>query len=343
MSTIKKLKIQGVRSYSHLKPGTIEFFKPLTIIVGANGSGKTTIIEALKFITTGEQPPLSEKGRSFVHDPKITGIPVVKGKIMLGFQTADAKTFVATRAFQLTQKSKQKQEYKQIDSVLRTKNELGEEKAVSHRCTDMDKQVPLLMGVSRAVLENVIFCHQEDSNWPLSDSRSLKKKFDDIFAATRWTQAQDEIYKIRRQKASEVRKMEAELGVLEANLQEAKKVKVSVGDLKSKIKANSVIKVKFEGERVKYINKLEKLQEVDLKLRGLQSACEAKQGMTSYIPSHPPPLISIALILSQHLSSTPPHHHLVCARNVNYIWARTFTFYMCILVKCLDLLLAKPI
>lgn len=30
---------------------------------------------------------------------------------------------------------------------------------------DMDVMVPLLMGVSPAILENVIFCHQEESNW----------------------------------------------------------------------------------------------------------------------------------------------------------------------------------
>jgi len=29
--------------------------------------------------------------------------------------------------------------------------------------------------------------HQEDSNWPLSDGQTLKKKFDDIFAATKYT------------------------------------------------------------------------------------------------------------------------------------------------------------
>lgn len=41
MTTIAKLSLQGVRSYSDKQPETIEFFKPLTIIVGANGSGKT--------------------------------------------------------------------------------------------------------------------------------------------------------------------------------------------------------------------------------------------------------------------------------------------------------------
>lgn len=37
MTTITKLSLQGIRSYSDREAETIEFFKPLTIIVGANG------------------------------------------------------------------------------------------------------------------------------------------------------------------------------------------------------------------------------------------------------------------------------------------------------------------
>ena len=50
----------------------------------------------------------------------------------------------------------------------------------------MDAEIPQLLGVSKAVLENVIFCHQEDSYWPLAEPAALKKKFDDIFEATRY-------------------------------------------------------------------------------------------------------------------------------------------------------------
>ena len=46
----------------------------------------------------------------------------------------------------------------------------------------------------QAVLENVIFVHQEDSNWPLSDGQTLKKKFDDIFAATKYTKVTRKAY-----------------------------------------------------------------------------------------------------------------------------------------------------
>lgn len=50
----------------------------------------------------------------------------------------------------------------------------------------MDREIPALMGVSKAILENVIFVHQDEANWPLQDPSTLKKKFDDIFSATRF-------------------------------------------------------------------------------------------------------------------------------------------------------------
>jgi len=57
---------------------------------------------------------------------------------------------------------------------------------ISTKCAEMDSEIPQLLGVSKAVLENVIFCHQEDSYWPLAEPSALKKKFDDIFEATRF-------------------------------------------------------------------------------------------------------------------------------------------------------------
>ena len=41
MASLYKLSLQGVRAYAPDQPVKIEFFKPLTLIVGANGSGKT--------------------------------------------------------------------------------------------------------------------------------------------------------------------------------------------------------------------------------------------------------------------------------------------------------------
>ena len=43
----------------------------------------------------------------------------------------------------------------------------GRKKSISKRCTDMDTIMPQFLGVSRAVLQNVVFCHQEESAWPV--------------------------------------------------------------------------------------------------------------------------------------------------------------------------------
>ena len=45
----------------------------------------------------------------------------------------------------------------------------------SQRSLQLDRQIPLLLGVPKPVLEHVVFCHQEDSSWPLQEGAVLKK------------------------------------------------------------------------------------------------------------------------------------------------------------------------
>lgn len=61
MSSLSKMQIRGIRSFSPDRDETIEFYSPLTMIVGANGCGKTTIIESLKFSCTGSLPPNTKR------------------------------------------------------------------------------------------------------------------------------------------------------------------------------------------------------------------------------------------------------------------------------------------
>lgn len=130
-------------------------------------------------------PPNSKSGQAFVHDPKIAGEREVKAQIKLRFKNVNGKPIVCTRSMQLSQKANTKQ-MKTLESALQTYSEDGQKVSQSFRCADLDKEIPELMGVSKPILENVIFCHQEDSNWPLSEPTILKKKFDEIFAATRY-------------------------------------------------------------------------------------------------------------------------------------------------------------
>ena len=63
MAEIRKMSIQGIRAFSPFESKTIKFLKPLTIIVGDNGCGKTTIIECLKIGCTGGLPPNVTNGQ----------------------------------------------------------------------------------------------------------------------------------------------------------------------------------------------------------------------------------------------------------------------------------------
>ncbi|KAL5702875.1 DNA repair protein rad50 [Ranunculus cassubicifolius] len=237
MSTVDKMLIKGIRSYDPENKHVITFFKPLTLIVGPNGAGKTTIIECLKLSCTGELPPNARSGHSFVHDPKVRGDTETKGQIKLRFKTAAGKDVVCIRSFQLTQKAS-KMEYKAIESVLQTINpHSGEKVCLSYRCADMDREIPALMGVSKAILENVIFVHQDDANWPLQDPSTLKKKFDDIFSATRYTKALEVIKKLHKDQAQEIKAYKLKLENLQTLKDMAYKFRENIAEDEDKTKS----------------------------------------------------------------------------------------------------------
>eukprot|EP00727_Mastigamoeba_balamuthi_P012001 m51a1_g7423 DNA repair protein RAD50, putative (1970) ;mRNA; f:15754-25506 len=201
MTTMTKMLIQGVRSFSPDRPQTIEFGQPLTLIVGANGAGKTTIIECLKCACTGEFPPNSKNGQAFIHDTKVLNQREVHAQVKLRLKTAGGKPFVVSRRWSLTQAAT-KQTIKTLDSSIQTYDAENKPVVQSSRCADIDEATPRLMGVSKPVLEYVVFCHQEDSNWPLLEGAQLKKRFDEIFAATKYTRALDDVRKLRKEQAA---------------------------------------------------------------------------------------------------------------------------------------------
>ena len=101
MSSIEKLSIQGIRSFSPHEEQKIEFVKPLTLILGQNGAGKTTIIESLRTMTAGSMPPNTHNGKTFLHDPRISNMAETKAFLKLKFITLQGKEVFALRSFQL--------------------------------------------------------------------------------------------------------------------------------------------------------------------------------------------------------------------------------------------------
>ncbi|POR34471.1 DNA repair protein RAD50 [Tolypocladium paradoxum] len=205
MSRIDKLSISGVRSFSPAVREAIQFNTPLTLIVGYNGSGKTTIIECLKYATTGELPPNS-KGGAFIHDPKLCGEKEVMAQVKLQFRSINDRQHVATRSMQLTVK-KTTRSQKTLDCSLVVVNN-GERTTTSTRQAQLDEMIPERLGVSPAILDAVIFCHQDESLWPLSEPAALKKRFDEIFEALKYTKAIDNLKVLRKKQVEQLGKLQ---------------------------------------------------------------------------------------------------------------------------------------
>lgn len=56
--------------------------------------------------------------------------------------------------------------------------------------------------------------HQDESNWPLAEGKVLKEKFDDIFAATKYTKALEAFRKLRTEKVQALKEYRLSLETL---------------------------------------------------------------------------------------------------------------------------------
>ena len=124
MAHLNKLAIRGIRSFDDKGIETIEFFSPVTVIVGHNGSGKTTIIECLKYATTGDQPP-NTRGGAFIHDPKLANEKEVKAQVKLRFSAANGSLIEATRNLSVTVKKNGAMTMKTLEGLLNMKGAEG--------------------------------------------------------------------------------------------------------------------------------------------------------------------------------------------------------------------------
>uniref|UniRef100_A0A8R1HIF0 AAA_23 domain-containing protein n=1 Tax=Caenorhabditis japonica TaxID=281687 RepID=A0A8R1HIF0_CAEJA len=160
MAKFLRLHIRGIRSVGDEDHNVhkIEFLSPCTLINGPNGTGKTTTIEALNFVTTGQMP--TQKKQAFIH-------------------STDTKNTAQVEEHSLTIKYPD-----------------GTTNSLTSKVCDFNKAILHHLGVPKAIFKYVIFCHQEDSTWPLSEPKELKTRFDDIFQLTKFVKAQDRMKKL---------------------------------------------------------------------------------------------------------------------------------------------------
>lgn len=117
------------------------------------------------------------------------------------FQVSDAMghslTCIRSMTSEILKNGKAK--FKTMDSAVISGDSKKDRDEGGRRVVEVNAEMAQAMGVSKAILNNVIFCHQEDSNWPLDEGKKVKEKFDAIFDTTEYNKAIDTYNKFRKQ------------------------------------------------------------------------------------------------------------------------------------------------
>ncbi|KAF4044407.1 Rad50 zinc hook motif [Phytophthora infestans] len=276
MSSIEKLSIRGIRSFSPNREEIIEFYHPLTILLGDNGCGKTTVIECLKLACTGGLPPGARSGQSLIHDPKIAGTNEVKASIRLRFRNQAGKVMLVHRTYQVRQ-TKKTISFKALDGVIQVANELGEKVSLNHKCGELDQHIPDMLGVSKAILESVIFCHQEDSNWPLREGAELKKRFDNIFESARYTKALEAIRKLKKARLDNAKDYKRDLDVLTAHMKTAEEIRDKIERMQERLQEVAEEGEEADGKIARADETLRELQQLQEEVKSFHLQLERRQ------------------------------------------------------------------
>lgn len=102
-------------------------------------------------------------------------------------------------------KNRQKYQFKTLDATLTFERPNVKDESASKRNSDATNDMCDAMGVSRAIINDVLFCHQEDANWPLSTDQELMNKFDKIFGTSEYNNALEKMRSMRKQCEADIK------------------------------------------------------------------------------------------------------------------------------------------
>lgn len=102
----------------------------------------------------------------------------------------------------------------------------------------LDEMIPERLGVSPAILDAVIFCHQDESLWPLSEPAALKKRFDEIFEAMKYTKAIDNLKVLRKKQQEQLGKLQNDEAHNKVNKDRGERAEKRMKALQAEIEAS---------------------------------------------------------------------------------------------------------
>jgi len=211
-------------------------------------------------------PATASEFRSRPRPSQILSLSEVKAQIKLRFHDEAGHNRVLMRSFQLTAAAGKKTTLKALEGVL-LHSERDASGAVVRREESMkasatDELLPKLFGVPKPILEHVIFCHQEDSTWPLQEGAALKKRFDEIFATTRYSKAMEDVKKRRKDLHEAVGVARESLAKLRTLNSEAERLRADNARAEAAVRA-------IDGRRAEAASRVERCEGREATLRGL--------------------------------------------------------------------------
>ena len=195
----------------------------------------------------------------------------------LSFRSTIGESYVVTRNIQLLVQRNNKRTQKTLEGSLLLRNN-GERTVISTRVAELDKLVSEKLGVPPAILDAVIFCHQDDSLWPMSEPAALKKRFDEIFEAQKYTKVIENIRLLKKKKGDELKILKEREVQDKANKERAEKVDRLMAQLTREIleareKCNELSK-QMEEESAKIKDKYEQANSFLKIMNDLQTKTE---------------------------------------------------------------------
>lgn len=97
--------------------------------------------------------------------------------------------------------------------------------------------IPERLGVSPAILDAVIFCHQDESLWPLSEPSALKKRFDEIFEAQKYTKAIENLKVLRKKQVEQLAMLQNDEAHNKVNKDRGERAEKRMSGLQAEIEA----------------------------------------------------------------------------------------------------------
>ncbi|XP_076257422.1 DNA repair protein rad50 [Rhynchophorus ferrugineus] len=296
MALLEKLSICGIRSFGPSTEEKIKFSTPLTLILGQNGCGKTTIIECLKFALTGDVPSGTGTGAGFVNDPNLSNRRSTKCSVKVKFKDCRGDYITIGKFAEVSLQGEKQMKFKSISPSVRWEESSGNGhiEDISSRCADINSYCSQKLNVSKAMLNNVIFCHQENSAWPLDEGKKLKEKFDEIFGSSEYNKCVDKVRKIIQTKTNNLKVLKEQLAhkdTIKNNVEQLQKSILLKSEQLSLIETFIKEKHKHLQPLQNRINEICKLEDeyniICQDLAGLQKTYEAlitrNEDLTKYI------------------------------------------------------------